>query len=290
MRHISYGAWRMTYGMWHMKSDYISECSPARLNILSKPAGPGCMLLIVMACLLSSSCAKTPPQRVEEKPLPPGAGSTVDAVTVKRAPELPAATPAEVEQAIGRVFKGAVTIETDRSPYFAVGDFNGDSSQDLAVVVRPERSKLLEINDELSPWILVEPVRTARPTPKGAYPASHSDMARRRRVVIDEGDRLLAVIHGFEAKGWRDSQATQTYVLKDAVGAEIETQARKQIVWDGNKDKLPRIWGDVIAQSINEQYGFLYYNGAKYDWYTPRSYKPEAPARIVHGGGAKAMK
>jgi len=247
--------------------------------------------LIVMACLLSSSCSKTtPPPRLEEKPLPPATVPTANTAAVKSAPEPPAAKPAEVEQAIERVFKGAVTILTGRSPYFAVGDFNGDSSQDLAVAVRPTPGKILAINDELAPWILVDPVRTARPSPKGAYSALHAEMAKRKRVVIDEGDHLLAVIHGFQSEGWRDSQATQTYVLKDAVGARMEPQTPKQIVWAGNKNKLPRIWGDVIAQSINERYGFLYYNGARYSWYDPRSYKPEAPAKIIHGGGAKAMR
>jgi hypothetical protein len=277
----------MAYFIWHMNNDRTSEHSPACLNILGKPSGLGRLLLIVAACVLSFSCAKTHSPRAEEKPLPPTTGSTAEAATVRSAPELPAAKPAEVEQAIERVFKGAVTIETDRTPYFAVGDFNGDLSQDLAVAVRPERSKLIEINDELAPWILAEPVRDAKPAPKGVYPALHAQMTKRKRAVIDEGDHLLAVIHGFQSKGWRDSQATQTYVLKDAGGAKMETQARKQIVWEGNKNKLPRILGDVIAQSINDRYGFLYYNGAKYSWYDSRSYKPEAPARITHGGGAK---
>jgi hypothetical protein len=285
---MPYFIWHMAYEIWHMKNDRTSEHSPTRLNILCKPSGSVCLFLIVMACLLSSSCSKSPPTRVEEKPLPPAPGPTADAATVRSAPELPPAKPAEVEQAIERVFKGAVTIETGRTPYFAVGDFNGDFSQDLAVVVRPAPNKLVEINDELANWILVDPVRIAKPAPKGAYSALHAEMAMRKRVVIDEGDHLLAVIHGFQSKGWRDSQATQTYVLKDAVGARMETQAPKQIVWAGNKNKLPRIWGDVIAQSINEQYGFLYYNGAKYGWYDPRIYKQEASARMTHGGGAKA--
>jgi len=281
----------MAYEIWHMKSDYTSECSPKRLNILGAPSGFGRLLLMVAACVLSFSCAKTPPQRVEEKPLPPGTGSPADTAAVRSAPEAPAAKPAEVEQAIERVFKGAVTIKTDRTPYFIVGDFNGDSSQDLAVAVKPTPGNLLAINDELAPWILGEPVETAKPALKGApYSKLHAEMARRRRVVIEERDNLLAVIHGFQSKGWRDPQATQTYLLKDAVGAKMETQARKQIVWAGNKDKLPRIWGDVIAQSINEQYGFLYYNGANYSWYDPRRYKPEAPTRIIHGGGAKARR
>src|SRR6266542_3975786 len=210
----------MAYEIWHMKNDRTSEHSPTRLTILSKPSGLVCLFLIVMAYLLSSSCSKTPPPRLEEKPLPPATISTADAAAPKSAPELPA----------------------------------------------------------------------AKPAPKGAYPESHAEMIKRRRVVIDEGDHLLAVIHGFQSKGWRDSQATQTYVLKDAVGVKLEPQTPKQIVWAGNKNKLPRILGDVIAQSINEQYGFLYYNGARYSWYDPRIYKPEPPASMTHGGRAKAMR
>jgi len=245
------------------------------------------------ACVLLSSCAKTPPPRVEEKLIPAQTLSTSTAETapVKSAPELPAAQPAEVKQTIDRVFKGAVTIKTDLTPYFFVGDFNGDNSQDLAVALKPAPGKLLEINDELAPWILVEPIQTARPATKGLpYANLHPEKIKQRQVVVDERDNLLAIIHGFQSKGWRDSQATQTYVLKNATGAKMEAQSRKQIVWAGNKDKLPSIWGDVIAQSINEQYGFIYYNGAIYSWYDPRSYKPEAPARIIHGGGAKAMR
>ena len=283
--------WHMAYEIWHMKSDYTSECSPLRLNILSATSGFGCLFLMVAVCILSSSCAKAPPQRVEEKPIKPEAISTADTPAVKSAPDILAAKPEEVEHAIERVFKGAVTIKTNLTPYFFVGDFNGDLSQDLAVAVKPTPTKLLEINDELAPWILLEPIQAVKPAPNGLpYNNLHAKMMKRRQVVIDEKDNLLAVIHGFQSKGWRDSQATQTYVLKNAVGAKMEAQARKQIVWAGNKDKLPRIMGDVIAQSVNEQYGFIYYNGAMYTWYDSRSYKAEAPTRIVHGGGARATR
>jgi len=258
---------------------------------LGAPSGFGRLFLMVAACVLSSSCSKTPPPRLEEKPIPPQALSSADTPVIKSAPDLPAAKPEEVKQAVDRVFKGAVTIKTDQTPYFFVGDFNGDLSQDLAVVVKPTSGKLLELNDELAPWMLGEPIQTARPDPKGLpYAKLHAEKMKRRQVVIDERDNIVAIIHGFQSKGWRDSQATQTYVLKNAAGAKMETQARKQIVWAGNKDKLPSIMGDVIAQSINERYGFLYYNGAMYSWYDPRSYKPEAPTRIIHGGGAKAMR
>src|SRR4029450_10159441 len=97
----------MKYGIWHifvicdMKNDLNSEHSPTRLNILSKPSGLGCLFLIVMACLLSSSCskAKTPPQQVEEKPLRPATLPSADAAVVRSTPEPPAAKPAAREQA-----------------------------------------------------------------------------------------------------------------------------------------------------------------------------------------------
>src|SRR5215510_8346045 len=151
------------------------------------------------------SCNKTPPQRAEEKPIPPQALSTPDTTAVKSASDLPAAKLEEVKQAIDRVFKGAVTIKTEQTPYFCVGDFNGDLSQDLAVVVKPTSGKLLEINDELAPWILVEPIHTAKPDPKGLpYAKLHAEKMKRRQVVIDERDNLVAIIHGFQSKGWRD--------------------------------------------------------------------------------------
>jgi len=242
-----------------------------------------CLLFIAGACAISSNCAKSRPQLTKEKPIPPEAIKIAEPATTGSAPSLAPPEAAEVKHKIESVFKGSVTILTDRTPYFIAGDFNGDSSQDLVVVVKTTPGKVLEINDELAPWTLVDPVPRAKSASKKApYPELHAEMARRRRTVIDEGDILQAVIHGFQSKGWRDPQATQAYLLKGAADGKMETQSRKQIVWAGNEDKLPRIWGDVIAQSIREQYGFLYYNGAKYAWYNPRTYQPES-ARMVHG-------
>ena len=80
---------------------------------------------------------------------------------------------------------------------------------------------------------------------------SHAGMVKLPpRVRVNDGDILLAVIHGFGFNGWRDDQATQTYVLKNAAGAGMRTEARQQVVRPDTQDKLPRIRGDVIAQSI----------------------------------------
>ena len=254
----------------------------------SKSSAFARLLLIAAACILSHGCAEPQHQRqvvMEEPPPPPEKNPTPEIVTAQNVPNLPPELK-EVGGAVERVFKGAVTIETDRNPSFIVGDFNGDQSQDVAVVVRPAPDKLADINDELAPWILVAPVQ---PAPKNLpYPAVHAQSIKRQRVSVGEGDVLLAVIHGYGANGWRDAQATQTYVLKDSVGGKMKTQGHKQILRD-SKGELPRLRGDVIAQSVGGQSGFLYYNGAKYDWYDPRSYEPEAPARMVHGGAPRSM-
>src|SRR5262245_52727354 len=114
--HMPYFIWHMAYEIWHMKSDYSSECSPTRLNILGAPSGFGRLFLMVAACVLSSSCSKTPPPRGEEKPIPPQALLTADTPAVKSAPDIPAAKPEEVTQAVDRVCNGDVTNKTEQTP------------------------------------------------------------------------------------------------------------------------------------------------------------------------------
>src|SRR6185369_6084964 len=63
----------------------------------------------------------------------------------------------EVAGALSRVFNKAVSLDETRAPSFVVGDFNGDGSQDLAVVTKATESALPEINNELANWILEDP-------------------------------------------------------------------------------------------------------------------------------------
>jgi hypothetical protein len=180
------------------------------------------------------------------------------------------------------VFRDAVVIHTKSSPYFMAGDFNGDLSQDIAVVVKPTAARLREINDELASWIRVDAKIRQRPR-------SYAERARLLGVVVNDGDILLAVIHGYGFNGWRDDQATQTYVIKNAVGAGMRTEALAKILRPETQDRMPRIRGDVISQSIDGRPGFLYYNGAKYAWYDPRNYKPDA-LRTAHGRTRQSMR
>jgi hypothetical protein len=238
------------------------------------------VVVIAGACILSLSCARPPEARREEPAPPPETRSTPVSVMPRVMSNPPPPEPSEVNKAVRRVFRDAVVIHTKSSPYFMAGDFNGDLSQDIAVVVKPAAARLREINDQLANWILVDAKIRHQPR-------SYAEMLR---VVVNDGDILLAVIHGYGFNGWRDDKATQTYVIKNAVGAGMRTEALAKILRPETQDRLPRVRGDVISQSIDGQPGFLYYNGAKYAWYDPRTYKPDALARTPHGRIHEAMR
>lgn len=247
------------------------------------------MLCVASACALTAACAGAPQRTkvVAEAPPPPATEPAATHAPDETAAAVPARelsppAAAEVRAAVERVFQGAVTAGPAREPSFAVGDFNGDDSQDLAVAVSPAPGRLGEINDELANWIVKDPFE---PPPEGASAYGGA----RQRTLVEETDALLAVIHGYGGEGWRDARATQTYVLKDAAGERISTRARKAALSSGAEEKLPRILGDVIDERVGGRAGFLYYNGAHYQWYDPRGYKKPPPARVVHGGAVRSV-
>jgi hypothetical protein len=176
---------------------------------------------------------------------------------------LPSPEPSEVREVIKRVYQEVITVYAKSDKHFIAGDFNGDQSQDIAVVVKPADGKLADINSDLANWIIVDaqPARTpvaktlTRPTP----PAP---------VKVEPSDLLLAVIHGYGSTGWRDPQARQTYLLKNAVGSDMKLQPLKTALKAAtDKRKLPRLRGDVVIEKMAGQTGFLYWTGARYAWY-----------------------
>ena len=257
----------------------------------SRTSTTALILCVAAACALSAACAgsstrrqaavaEAPPPPAESAPPVPDLNVIPAAAETHNALKPPPPDPAEVGGAVERVFKGALTAGP--APSFAVGDFNGDDSQDLAVAVAPAPGRLVEVNDELANWIIKDPFA---PAPGGA--ASYG--AARRRVLVEEADAPLAVIHGYGAGGWRDARATQTYVLKDAAGERIRARAQTAALASGDEAKMPRLVGDVIDETVGGRAGFIYYNGAHYLWYDPRGYKKPPPARVVHGGMVKAV-
>ncbi|MET0625339.1 MAG: hypothetical protein ABW250_20540 [Pyrinomonadaceae bacterium] len=250
------------------------------------PFSRALMLCAASVCALSAACAGSSSSRTKVVAEAPPAAATEPVATPEAAAparSLPPPGASEVSAAVERVFKGAVTTGPAREPFFAVGDFNGDDSQDIAVAVGPAPGRLGEINDELANWIIKDPFAAA--SERGS---AYGEV--RRRTLVEESDALLAVIHGYGADGWRDARATQTYVLKDAAGNRIKSRAREAALSAGAEEKMPRLVGDVIAESIGGRDGFLYYDGARYLWYDPRVYKPLPPARVVHGGAVREVR
>ena len=144
----------------------------------------------LISLALFTACSTRPKQAVEAPPsYQPTPQATAVRMGVVQAPKL-----LEVQDAVKRVFKDAAVIDSSHNPNFLAGDFNGDTSQDIAVIVKP--AKLDDMNQDLPPWLVREPRSDKTPV-------------MRRRIEKDEV--LLAVIHGYGINDWRDPQATQTF-------------------------------------------------------------------------------
>jgi hypothetical protein len=231
-------------------------------------------LVAIAALLFLTGCAKSGQVKQAEAPPTETALMIPSPQNAAMPPSLvPPPKPKELQDVVKRIFKESVVIDNGSASNFAVGDFNGDQSQDVAVVLKPVPAKLADINEESPAWIVRDPFVRIRP---GMAP-----------LQIKENETLLAVIHGYGPDGWRDPQATQTYLLKNAVGASFETQAKQKFLAANSGRKLPRLRGDLIAEVLRGTSGYLYYDDATYSWYDPKTFKGEPERRLVHSGMAR---
>jgi hypothetical protein len=106
---------------------------------------------------------------------------------------------------VKRVFKDAAVVDTNYNPKFPRGRFQRRRLTGSRSDLKPVKLDLM--NQELPPWLVREP-RAKRD------PRSTANRERRN---------LLAVIHGYGANHWRDPEATQTFVLKNVVGNDLES-------------------------------------------------------------------
>ncbi|HKR29202.1 MAG TPA: hypothetical protein VJT08_01920, partial [Terriglobales bacterium] len=154
------------------------------------------------------ACTAKPPTRVEE-PIKQNTAKT-SPPNASRVPSR-AASAKEVDATLQRIFGRAVVA--DRGDHsFVNGDFNGDGSQDLAVIVLPLKTKLGIINDELANWTVQDATQFFTP-PEGQHVVFRRKQAR---PLVQAGEPLLAVVHGVGTDGWRDSAARQAYLVRHA--------------------------------------------------------------------------
>lgn len=215
-------------------------------------------LLLTALLLTISACSSTKRAPVEQPPV--AYQPTPESTPVRIGTVAPAKLP-EVQEAVKRVFKDAAVVDQNHQPSFLAGDFNGDASQDIAVVLRPKN--LDELNQEYPSWLLRAPRANLRP---------------RVPLKVEKDEVLLAVIHGYGANDWRDPEATQTFVLKHVVGNDLKVHTGREFVEANPGRKLPLPQGDLIGQTIEGTHGYLYYATSNYSWYDGKTFKGQQEA------------
>lgn len=225
------------------------------------------LLLSLVTLALISGCGRTKQAPAETAPAayqPTPETPSPERLASVAAPNLP-----EVEQAVKRVFKDVAVVHPDYKSSFLAGDFNGDLSQDLAVVLKPVPEKLAEMNEEFPAWLLRDPRAPRNP---------------KEPLRVEKDEALLAVIHGYGNNDWRDPEATQTFLLKNVVGSGMRVQNGTEFVKNFRGGKKPRPQGDLIGETLKGSEGYLYFNAATYSWYDPKRYKGETDAPgVFHG-------
>jgi hypothetical protein len=245
----------------HLPGKGVNHIEP-RLRIISAA--------IFVTCVLAFGCS-TASKPVAEAPPPTPVAPADQTQQIAR---LPPPDAREVQEAVKRVFKESAQIDSTRKPAFVTGDFNGDSSQDLAVILKPDSARLADLNQEFPGWILRD--------------LSGTKESRGPRLQVGADEALLAVIHGFGPDGWRDRQATQTFLLKNAAGSSMETQTAKDLAAANQGQKMPGLRGEVVAEVLGGKPGYLYYGDATYSWYDPKTFTGDPAPRRGHG--AQKMK
>jgi hypothetical protein len=228
--------------------------------------------LLIAALLVYSACAGTAPRQTAERGAttptpeqPQSAAATPAPAGTDASPEAaPAPALADVQDALARIYHDAVTLQASRVTPFVVGDFNGDDSQDIAVIVTPARGKLPKINSEYANWLVGDPQKVVPSEVRGDVKIFPK---RPEPVVVRQDDVLLAVIHGYRQEGWRNPMSAQTYLLRNAAGYEMRALPAGSVPAAAtDKGGLPELRGDVIWETLAGESGFVYWTGAKYAW------------------------
>jgi hypothetical protein len=256
--------------VFHGSFSFSSQAGRALLVSRRRTSAFEFGLVLLATTFLLSACAarndavttSEPPPRVESKTEPPVKLFALASPTPSPTPANKSSTPpnpTEIRDTVARVFDKVATPDASR-PGFAVGDFNGDGSEDLAVAIKPGENSLGEINNELANWLLEDPrtvvintATTVRPPPN-------------KPVRAERGDSLLAIIHGVGPQGWRNPEAKQTFLLKNGAGSNMTVLEVKGLLASKGRTKLPPLRGDTISETVDGKAGILFWNGAKYAW------------------------
>ena len=109
----------------------------------------------------------------------------------------------------------------------------------LGVLDQSPISQGMTVNDALRNWSVQDVMEHAGP-------------ARVRSVHIEEGERLLAIVHGHGPAGFRDPEARQAYLLKNAAGRKLSVA------------RNPTLRGDLLSAEVDGIERVIYWTGARY--------------------------
>ena len=218
--------------------------------------------LIISGCNSSSSSR----QRPVEQPIPVSAAQTPTPAPAAVVQKLVPPTAAEIQQAMQRVFGNLVTFSAQPQS-FIVGDFNGDGSEDLAIVARPNEARVADINSEFANWIIQDAEQAMIPT--GKQRVVRLENSKPVLPKIAAGEQVLAIIHGYGAAGWRNPDARQAYLVKHAAGLleETEPSVSERAI---RAMHLP-VEGDIIKTMRGNRRGFVFWTGGMYAWHPKES-------------------
>lgn len=219
------------------------------------------LAMVAIACGVLAGCNSSTNTQPVEKSIASPTPQPSAAARATPVAKLPPPTQAEIEAAFHRVFGNDLIANISDRQSYIVGDFNGDESEDLAIIVRPAPGKLADVNSELSNWTVQDADKAFIATPgKTMAVPPHQE---RPRIV--SGEEVLAIIHGYGPQGWRNPEARQAYLVKHAAATLLGTApslSQKAI----RAMKLP-YETDIIKQVRNNRKGFLFWTGGVYAWH-----------------------
>jgi hypothetical protein len=123
----------------------------------------------------------------------------------------------QVETLVRTEFAGLFQVDQAHSPYYVVGDFNGDNVEDIVVTVRLK--SYVDPNDKSSPPFWFEALRPVCPVEAKCGDGSDAIYTYRMGDLTRfQGVPILIAIHGTPELGWINSGPQQKFVISSGPG------------------------------------------------------------------------